>query len=271
MKPLSIKPITPLLQQIPSALLLIAPRDAHRGPEIAQLCTEGCLLRSQSDGLPVVETVYIADSMGDMGLWYRLAPIAMLGGSWASVGGHNPHEALALSSQVVHGPHVRQFAECYSDFAARQVCETPMEATTIAHNAPPSWSRTTTTSTATATTTATATATTSTPSMCERTLVDAWCCVVCGQQLAGAVAGWQKWVDETYNGLQATLYGGSYVAPPELRLWLMPVAYTHLTLPTISRVWVSRGPVALHRCNEKPHTLECTHYRVKYHAAIVEL
>lgn len=128
-----------LRQQHPSALLLIAPRDAHRGPDIAQLCTEGCLLRSQSDGLPVVETVYIADSMGDMGLWYRLAPIAMLGGSWASIGGHNPHEALALSCQVVHGPHVWHFAESYSDLAAPQVCEQAMDAQAIADKVARAW------------------------------------------------------------------------------------------------------------------------------------
>jgi 3-deoxy-D-manno-octulosonic-acid transferase len=119
--------------------LVIAPRDAHRGPEIAHLCTEGCLLRSQTDALPEHEAVYIADSMGDMGLWYRLAPIAMLGGSWAPIGGHNPHEPLALSCQVVHGPHVWHFAESYSDLAAPQVCELAMDAQAIADKVARAW------------------------------------------------------------------------------------------------------------------------------------
>jgi 3-deoxy-D-manno-octulosonic-acid transferase len=128
-----------LRQQHPSALLVIAPRDAHRGPEIAQLCTAPSLLRSQTNALPAHEAVYIADSMGDMGLWYRLAPIAMLGGSWAPIGGHNPHEPLALSCQVVHGPHVWHFAESYSDLAAPQVCEQAMDAQAIADKVARAW------------------------------------------------------------------------------------------------------------------------------------
>jgi 3-deoxy-D-manno-octulosonic-acid transferase len=77
--------------------------------------------------------------MGDMGLWYRLAPIAMLGGSWAPIGGHNPHEPLALSCQVVHGPHVWHFAESYSDLAAPQVCEQAMDAQAIADKVARAW------------------------------------------------------------------------------------------------------------------------------------
>jgi 3-deoxy-D-manno-octulosonic-acid transferase len=128
-----------LLRQHPSALLLMAPRDPHRGPEIAQLCHANCLLRSQSDALPTAETVYIADTIGEMGLWYRLAPIAMLGGSWAAIGGHNPYEPLALACQVVHGPHVWNFAESYSDLAAPQLCEQATDALIIADKVLRAW------------------------------------------------------------------------------------------------------------------------------------
>jgi 3-deoxy-D-manno-octulosonic-acid transferase len=128
-----------LLQTHPNALLLIAPRDPHRGPEIAQLCQSSCLLRSQSDALPEIESIYIADSIGDMGLWYRLAPIAMLGGSWAAIGGHNPYEPLALTCQVLHGPHVWNFAESYSDLAAPQVCEQVLYAPAIANKVLLAW------------------------------------------------------------------------------------------------------------------------------------
>jgi len=128
-----------LLRQHPSALLLMAPRDPHRGPEIAQLCHANCLLRSQSDALPATETVYVADTIGEMGLWYRLAPIAMLGGSWAAIGGHNPYEPLALACQVVHGPHVWNFAESYSDLAAPQLCEQATDALIIADKVLRAW------------------------------------------------------------------------------------------------------------------------------------
>jgi 3-deoxy-D-manno-octulosonic-acid transferase len=128
-----------LLLSHPNALLLISPRDPHRGPEIAQLCTAPSLLRSQTNALPAHEAVYIADTIGDMGLWYRLAPIAMLGGSWAPIGGHNPHEPLALACQVVHGPHVWNFAESYQALAAPQVCEQAAEVQAIADKVLRAW------------------------------------------------------------------------------------------------------------------------------------
>ena len=63
-------------------------------------------------------SVYLADTIGELGLWYRLAPVALVGGSFASVGGHNPHEPLALGCAVLHGPHVWNFAESYQQLDA---------------------------------------------------------------------------------------------------------------------------------------------------------
>jgi 3-deoxy-D-manno-octulosonic-acid transferase len=54
-----------------------------------------------------------------MGLWYRLAPVALVGGSLASVGGHNPHEPLALGCAVLHGPNVWNFSESYAALGAQ--------------------------------------------------------------------------------------------------------------------------------------------------------
>jgi 3-deoxy-D-manno-octulosonic-acid transferase len=48
-----------------------------------------------------------------MGLWYRLASIALIGGSLVKIGGHNPFEALQLKCQVLHGPYVENFSESY--------------------------------------------------------------------------------------------------------------------------------------------------------------
>lgn len=105
-----------LCQQHPNALLLIAPRAPARGGEVQALCSKSTLMRSASAALPShQDCVYIADTIGEMGLWYRLAPVALLGGSWAPVGGHNPYEALALGCHVLHGPNIWNFAESYED------------------------------------------------------------------------------------------------------------------------------------------------------------
>jgi 3-deoxy-D-manno-octulosonic-acid transferase len=79
------------------------------------------------------DAVYVANTLGEMGLWFRLAPVAMVGGSWAPVGGHNPHEPLALGCRVVHGPHVQNFAESYADLDAQGLSQLALDAAAIAH------------------------------------------------------------------------------------------------------------------------------------------
>lgn len=109
-----------LRQQHTNALLVIAPRAPARGREVLAMYPQGTLLRSASSNLPShQDSVYVADTIGEMGLWYRLAQVAMLGGSWVPVGGHNPHEAIALGCHVLHGPSVWNFAESYEDLDAQ--------------------------------------------------------------------------------------------------------------------------------------------------------
>lgn len=106
-----------LCEQHPDALLVIAPRAPARGLEVAALAaasvSQDVPLRSAGAHIATEAPVYIADTIGEMGLWYRLAPVALVGGSFASVGGHNPHEPLALGCAVLHGPNVWNFAESY--------------------------------------------------------------------------------------------------------------------------------------------------------------
>lgn len=108
---------TQLCEQYAGALLVIAPRAPARGPEVAALASTLLLkdvpLRSSGAHIATETPVYIADTIGEMGLWYRLAPVALVGGSFATVGGHNPHEPLALGCAVLHGPNVWNFAESY--------------------------------------------------------------------------------------------------------------------------------------------------------------
>ena len=123
-----------LRRQHPRALLLIAPRAPARGAEVLRCCPSGTLLRTTSSQRPMdSDAVYVANTLGEMGLWFRLAPVAMVGGSWAPVGGHNPHEPLALGCRVVHGPHVQNFAESYAELDAQGLSHLALDAAAIAH------------------------------------------------------------------------------------------------------------------------------------------
>jgi len=97
-------------------LLIIAPRHPERGPAIAQtLRDEGwnVALRSAGQDIMTHTQIFVADTLGEMGLWYRLAPISFMGGSLAEIGGHNPFEPAALGSAILHGPHVSNFIDIY--------------------------------------------------------------------------------------------------------------------------------------------------------------
>ncbi len=100
----------------PALLTIIAPRHPPRGESIAEIAKVAGLtvgLRSRGDEPKQNIDVYVADTLGELGLIYRLAPIVFMGGSLISHGGQNPIEALRLGAAVVHGPHVANFAEIY--------------------------------------------------------------------------------------------------------------------------------------------------------------
>jgi 3-deoxy-D-manno-octulosonic-acid transferase len=59
------------------------------------------------------DAVYLCDTFGELGLWYRLAKVTFVGGSFGAVEGHNPWEPAALGSAVLHGPRVANFAADY--------------------------------------------------------------------------------------------------------------------------------------------------------------
>jgi 3-deoxy-D-manno-octulosonic-acid transferase len=113
-----------LLAQHPQALLLIVPRDAFRGAEIAALVDAQGIQgarRSIHEALQPSHSVYVADTMGELGLWYALSPVALVGGSLVPIGGHNPYEPLAAGCAVLSGPQVHNFSESYDElFASSQ-------------------------------------------------------------------------------------------------------------------------------------------------------
>jgi 3-deoxy-D-manno-octulosonic-acid transferase len=100
----------------PSLLTVIVPRHADRGEAIARMVAasgQHVALRSHEE-LPIATTdIYVADTMGELGLFYRLAPIVFMGGSLVEHGGQNPIEAVKLGASIVHGPHVFNFTDVY--------------------------------------------------------------------------------------------------------------------------------------------------------------
>ena len=66
--------------------------------------------------------VYLADTLGEMGLWYALSPLTCVCGSFTDVGGHNPFEPAHAGSAVLHGPRYANFAEAYAQMQAENAC-----------------------------------------------------------------------------------------------------------------------------------------------------
>jgi 3-deoxy-D-manno-octulosonic-acid transferase len=105
-----------LARYFPSLLTVIVPRHPGRGEAIGEMIEAARLhtaQRSHGD-LPTATTdIYIADTMGELGLFYRLSPVVFMGGSLVPHGGQNPIEAIKLGASIVHGPHVFNFTDVY--------------------------------------------------------------------------------------------------------------------------------------------------------------
>jgi 3-deoxy-D-manno-octulosonic-acid transferase len=108
---------TRLRQVFPDALTLIAPRHPERGEAILrQLEAQGlvCALRSRGDAIGPRTAVYVCDTIGELGLFYRLAGVVFVGKSFAGGGGQNPVEPARLACAIMHGPMVANFADAYA-------------------------------------------------------------------------------------------------------------------------------------------------------------
>ncbi|WP_245436017.1 3-deoxy-D-manno-octulosonic acid transferase [Methylobacterium sp. V23] len=100
----------------PRLLTIIVPRHPHRGGDVAACAgAEGLTSARRSQGGRPHGGVdlYVADTLGELGLFYRLGRIVYLGGSLVPHGGQNPIEPTRLRSAVLHGPHVHNFTQVY--------------------------------------------------------------------------------------------------------------------------------------------------------------
>lgn len=101
----------------PEAVLILAPRHPERGPEIAEML--GASLRSR--GEPMAR-VYVADTLGELGTFMRLADVVVMGGSFVpGIGGHNPLEPARFGRPILTGRYAFNAADVYAEMFA-QAC-----------------------------------------------------------------------------------------------------------------------------------------------------
>ncbi|OHC75250.1 MAG: 3-deoxy-D-manno-octulosonic acid transferase [Rhodospirillales bacterium RIFCSPLOWO2_02_FULL_58_16] len=103
-----------LKSRCPDLLSIIAPRHPQRGGEIAEALRAAgftVALRSRLDEINKDIDIYVADTLGELGLFYRLCDVVFIGKSMTPSGGQNPLEAARLNCAVIHGPHMANFDE----------------------------------------------------------------------------------------------------------------------------------------------------------------
>ncbi|MBI4723882.1 MAG: 3-deoxy-D-manno-octulosonic acid transferase, partial [Rhodomicrobium sp.] len=111
---------------MPSLLTIIVPRHPERGEAIASLLGERRLAvarRSAGERISGETQIYLADTIGELGLFYKLAPLSFIGGSLVVHGGQNPIEAVKLGSGILNGPHTFNFAETYAVLQRYRGCK----------------------------------------------------------------------------------------------------------------------------------------------------
>lgn len=118
----------------PEALLILVPRHPERGDQIEGLLkSEGWQVARRSKGqTPDAKTqIYLADTLGETGLWYHLAPIVFVAGSFCPAGGHNPYEPAHFDCAILHGPLYANFSLAYRGLSRAGACLEVEDATAL--------------------------------------------------------------------------------------------------------------------------------------------
>lgn len=112
-------------------LLIITPKAEEDGPEMAQrLRDRGYLvaLRSMDEDPDDATQVYVADFEGELGLWYRIAPVTYLGNTLTGGGCRCPYEAATLGTAIIHGPQTAPFENEIQRLQESNACVTLRDA-----------------------------------------------------------------------------------------------------------------------------------------------
>ena len=113
----------------PGLLTIIAPRHPARGPDLAAAL--GAPRRSLRQD-PPPGGIWLADTLGEMGLLFRLAPTVFVGGSLVDMGGHNPWEAAHLGCAIAIGPHTTNCREAVAALQAAGALDVVADAAGLA-------------------------------------------------------------------------------------------------------------------------------------------
>lgn len=134
---------TRLLADKPDALLVLAPRHPDRGDAVARMIKQHKMsaVRRSRDDIPTGDhEVWLADTLGEMQIWFHLSPVALICGSLKDgIGGHNPVEATHANSAVLTGPHVASFGDLYAAYRAKGAAQEVSSAEEIANAVLRSW------------------------------------------------------------------------------------------------------------------------------------
>jgi 3-deoxy-D-manno-octulosonic-acid transferase len=111
-----------LKENFPDLLTIIVPRHPERGAEVANALSKAFNIKRRSlDPFPDQETeIFIGDTLGELGLFYRLCDIVFVGGSLVPIGGHNMIEPAQLGCAVLHGPYMNNQKEQETLFKAHE-------------------------------------------------------------------------------------------------------------------------------------------------------
>lgn len=106
-----------LVQKFKNLLTIIIPRHPARGSEVAGLIPPQIQysMRSNKDDVKPETAIYIADTIGELGIFYRISGIVFIGGSLVEHGGQNPLEPARLECAIITGPHIWNFEKIYNE------------------------------------------------------------------------------------------------------------------------------------------------------------
>ena len=119
-----LKQLQPHLNSNPDLLCIVVPRHPERFDEVYKICQSLNLntqRRSLKQPIQIDTQVFLADSMGEMWLWYALSQACFVGGSLNEPGGgHNILEPMVLNIPTVIGPRYFNFQSIVDEFVAAQ-------------------------------------------------------------------------------------------------------------------------------------------------------
>ncbi|MFT7144523.1 MAG: 3-deoxy-D-manno-octulosonic-acid transferase [Alphaproteobacteria bacterium] len=108
-------------KEIPSLQTIIIPRHPNRGQNIQNELEKNNITSSLRSKNATMSDIYIADTLGEMGLWYQLADVVFIGGSFVPHGGQNPYEPLKCHKVTLCGPHMFNFKLMMKLFKEREI------------------------------------------------------------------------------------------------------------------------------------------------------